>query len=394
MVFGTSVKKRTGEKKEHFYNMAINLNNPSSILSTTGITYNDKKFYIGTVSSFQQNFSKLSATEKAKFNNAITFIGDADSSVGGLSIMVMMAKSATDTPTPYYFTMGNGSSGSGSVGNIFLTVHNDDDEYSREQFTFNRALNGYNLDATNLLSNVFLKKSDWKDAFVSEGKVISVVKATDGLFYDKNDCTYSSGKYTPKSGVDAIDDSEVSGEGKYIRFTMKVERTHDDDRTYLTYIDGYHNESFGIEFDLVGETEWKHGSGMPYYEWYNANQSYYLYTTQTIGQRIYCFEPDPENSYFKQINEDNIGSVLESGQVNITEITSATTEYIYVSIADMVSDPAVITTIKKTSTQTIDGATANFDYEDYEMSDGIVDNKVITQWETQDCAWGFIRNPY
>ena len=40
-------------------------------MATTGITYNDKKFYLGTISSFQQNFAKLNAAEKAKFNKKI-----------------------------------------------------------------------------------------------------------------------------------------------------------------------------------------------------------------------------------------------------------------------------------------------------------------------------------
>ncbi len=361
-------------------------------MATTGITYNDKKFYLGTVSSFQQNFAKLTAAEKAKFNNAITFIGSTDSTQGGLAIMVMMSNSANAAPAPYYFTMSDGAS-SGSVGNMFLTVHNDDEEYFRDKFTFNRALDGYNLDATGILSNVFLKKSDWKDAFISEGKVVVIVKATDGKLYDKNDCTYDSGQYIPNEGVSAIEDTEVTGEGKYIRFTMKVEHSHDDDRTYCTYVDGTHSNNIGTEFDLVEITDWKFNN-QPLYEWYNANQNYYLYTLSTKGEHISCYEPDPENNTFTQIDNSNIDSIVESGSVDITEITNATTEYIYISIADMVSDPAIITTIKKTSTQIIDGVTVKFDYDDYEMSDGIVDNKVITQWETQDCAWGFIRNPY
>lgn len=361
-------------------------------MATTGITYNDKKFYLGTISSFQQNFAKLTAAEKAKFNNAITFIGSTDSTQGGLAIMVMMANSASATPTPYYFTMSDGA-GSGSVGNIFLTVHNDNDEYFRDKFTFNRALNGYNLDATNILSSVFLKKSDWKDAFVSEGKVIVIVKATDGKLYDKNDCTYDSGQYTPNEGVSAVEDSEVTGEGKYIRFTMKVEHSQDDNRTYGTYIDGIHSDNFGTEFELIEITDWKFDN-QPLYEWYNANQNYYLYTLYTKGSRVSCYEPDPENNTFIQIDSTNVDGIAESGSINIAKTTNTTTEYIYVSVADMVSDPAVITTIKKTSTQIIDGVTVKFDYDDYEMSDGIVDNNVITQWETQDCAWGFIRNPY
>lgn len=402
MVFGTSVKKRTGEKKEHFYNMAINLNNPSSILSTTGITYNDKKFYIGTVSSFQQNFSKLSATEKAKFNNAITFIGDADSSVGGLSIMVMMAKSATDTPTPYYFTMGNGSSGSGSVGNIFLTVHNDDDEYSREQFTFNRALNGYNLDATNLLSNVFLKKSDWKDAFVSEGKVISVVKATDGLFYDKNDCTYSSGKYTPKSGVDAIDDSEVNEASKYIRFTIRVERDRGEDyRTYIVYEEG-NNANFdlshvGQEFELVGETDFTYND-LPLYEWEyeywstSGTSRQYAYTTTLKGMHVAAYSPLNNQYYMPQLNDNNYEDLSETATVSVYD-ENVTNEYIYVKLGDLISDTAVITTTEKTSSQIYGDYAYSFPYTEFTMSDGIVDNNVIAQWETLDCAWGFLRNP-
>lgn len=163
------------------------------------------------------------------------------------------------------------------------------------------------------------------------GKMVDIVLATDGKFYDIKECTLTDGTYTPNEGAVAIDDSAVDEAGKYLHLELGNDDVYINSVDLISLTDYYTKDQVdekiialdsSVSDALDGIREYVDTQDDILEEKINA-----LDSSLTLLKE-YVDEQDTSIKNYVDSENDKINQHLVNVDVSITNITNEITNFI------------------------------------------------------------------